>query len=173
MADQTRSCPYCGETILAVARKCKHCGEFLDGSSSASSPSIHMGTCQEMVLWMGSPSHYYYLPAYIIGGLLIVAFGLGLIVIVWALLDRYSKVFTLTNRRVMSKSGILARTTIEVTMKDIRGIYLKMNVIERMFGLGTVEVGSAATGGVEVSFIGIPKAENVKEWISTLKRQAE
>jgi predicted RNA-binding Zn-ribbon protein involved in translation (DUF1610 family) len=24
-------CPYCGEEILAQAKKCKHCGEFLDG----------------------------------------------------------------------------------------------------------------------------------------------
>lgn len=25
-----RECPYCGEEILKVARKCKHCGEFFD-----------------------------------------------------------------------------------------------------------------------------------------------
>ena len=26
-----KACPYCGEMILAAAKKCKHCGEFLDG----------------------------------------------------------------------------------------------------------------------------------------------
>jgi hypothetical protein len=30
--NETKACPYCGETILSVARKCKHCGEFLDDS---------------------------------------------------------------------------------------------------------------------------------------------
>jgi hypothetical protein len=29
---KTKACPYCGESILAVARKCKHCGSMLDGS---------------------------------------------------------------------------------------------------------------------------------------------
>ena len=29
---ETKNCPYCGEEILAVAKKCKHCGEWLDSS---------------------------------------------------------------------------------------------------------------------------------------------
>ena len=30
MSDKVKTCPFCGEEILEVAVKCKHCGEWLD-----------------------------------------------------------------------------------------------------------------------------------------------
>lgn len=39
LAETTKPCPYCGETILDAAKKCKHCGEFLTTINPPSPPS--------------------------------------------------------------------------------------------------------------------------------------
>ena len=33
MSDEMKNCPACGDEILASAKKCKHCGEWLDKSA--------------------------------------------------------------------------------------------------------------------------------------------
>src|SRR4029078_4657685 len=49
-AEATKRCPFCGEVILAIAKKCKHCGEFLDrappnpfSAASTGSPAASPG----------------------------------------------------------------------------------------------------------------------------------
>lgn len=37
--EETKRCPYCGEEILAIAKKCKHCGEWLDTNSRNTLPN--------------------------------------------------------------------------------------------------------------------------------------
>jgi uncharacterized protein (DUF983 family) len=32
--EEVKRCPYCGEEVLTVAKKCKHCGEWLDKSAN-------------------------------------------------------------------------------------------------------------------------------------------
>lgn len=48
-SDDKASCPYCGETILTVAKKCKHCNEIIDpslryiGHGGASQLQVNVG----------------------------------------------------------------------------------------------------------------------------------
>lgn len=39
MNEDVKNCPYCGEVILASAKKCKHCGEWLDKNFAKSRES--------------------------------------------------------------------------------------------------------------------------------------
>lgn len=46
---QTRPCPFCGEQILLIAVKCKHCGEFLNQQSrSATSSPVYAPSRQPL-----------------------------------------------------------------------------------------------------------------------------
>ena len=46
--EETKKCPYCGKEILAVAKKCKHCGEWLDERNEQKN-TIPCPACGEQV----------------------------------------------------------------------------------------------------------------------------
>jgi len=197
--EKQKRCQFCGELILAIARKCKHCGEFLDGLQGreiAPAPSESDKPEPEKTVWTGTPSLLCYLPAYVAGvilpvavlliaiiaigstggsfvliPILVVGIGGGLSIIWWAQLDRKNTVFTVTSRRVMAKRGIISKSTQEVTMKDIRTINFTQGILERIFSLGTVQICSAGTGDIDVQFAGIPNAQRVKDIISRYKEK--
>lgn len=118
----------------------------------------------EKTLWEGQPAWGYYTGAYIIATLTIFAI-FPIFTFVWVPFDRNSRRFTLTNRRVRSKVGVFNQKTNEVLLQDIRLLNVKYGFFERLFGLGTIEIGSAGTGKIEVMLLGIHEAEQVTKLI--------
>lgn len=52
MSDATKNCPECGEQILAVARKCRYCGQYLDAEAKAQN---RPGAFERMLTPVGCP----------------------------------------------------------------------------------------------------------------------
>ena len=176
---QTRDCPFCGEEILLSAIKCKHCGEFLDGRNRKPDtpvvpPQKNVQPKVEKDVWKGHPSYLYYLAIFIIGVLLIPACGIGLLIILFAILDRNTRVYTLTNKRALAKAGIISRQIHEVGTKDVRNINIKQGVFARLFGVGTVEIESAAAAGQgHVRFVGVKDPLHIRDLIRREKDEAD
>ena len=48
---ETKNCPFCGEEVLATAKKCKHCGEWLE-TTSATKKIIRSKPNYVLLSWM-------------------------------------------------------------------------------------------------------------------------
>lgn len=82
---------------------------------------------------------------------------------------RYRRLYTVTDQRVIERNGLIARNTNEMEIRHIRGINVRQNVLERLLGIGTIEIISAADGGAEVVFGGVRDPFGVKDRIRALR----
>ena len=47
--NETKTCPYCGETILTIAKKCRYCGEWLDEPQPEAKKTKECPVCGEEI----------------------------------------------------------------------------------------------------------------------------
>lgn len=77
-----------------------------------------------------------------------IAFGLGIIIglaqLVWQSLQWWSRIYILTDRRIIRQKGVIRPTVFEVKLRDIKHTSVFRKLRERALGLGSI--GFAATG---------------------------
>ena len=73
------------------------------------------------------------------------------------ILTIYDVKYTLDVRGIEAKIGILSlsQSITRIRYEDIRSIDSRQTLTERMLGIGTIEIGTAASAGLEISFEGI------------------
>ena len=67
----------------------------------------------------------------------------------WQFLEWLSRVYVLTDRRIISVHGVLRITVIEAPLQQIQQTYATFSIRERLFGLGTIAFATAGTAFVE------------------------
>ena len=100
----------------------------------------------------------------ITGVILLVA---GLVVLAYGILRRNATEMAVTNRRVLIKTGMASRRTLDMMLSTVESIGVEETVLGRMMGFGTVIV--RGTGGTPETFLMIAHPQdfrrNVQEQI--------
>ena len=152
-----KDCPFCGEQVLESAKKCKHCGEFIDSSGESPLP--------ENVLWAGHPAFLCYsLPFFC--GIVLLPVGIGLIIIAVVLIKMNTTKYLISNRKIRMESGVFTKEIHEIRLKDIKTISLRKEFQDSLRGTGTIIIIPAGTSGQKLALCGISNPERINSIIN-------
>jgi len=84
-------------------------------------------------------------------------------------LDRARRVYQVTNKRVIVEWGIVAKSSNEIRVQDIRSINVSKSGLSGILGIGNVEFSSAASDDAEVTFVKVPGADKVRDAVRALQ----
>jgi hypothetical protein len=86
-------------------------------------------------------------------------------------IHRYASLYLVTSRRVEFVEGLVARSSREVRIVDIRAINVSRKGLRGLIGVGTVEFASAGGDDVEVAFRDVWNAAGIKRLVRSLQDQ--
>lgn len=81
---------------------------------------------------------------------------LGLAYVLTGLVTVWTTELAVTNRRVIAKSGLIRRFTVEVLHNKVEGLTVDQSILGRMLGFGTIHVNGTGSGRTPVPHISQP-----------------
>ena len=98
---------------------------------------------------------------------------IALLMIGSILISRYSCFYTLTNKKAISKVGLIRRDERSAPISKITDTRVSQGVWQRLLGYGNVQISTAGSSGYEVNFININNPYYVKTQIDDLIEKHE
>jgi uncharacterized membrane protein YdbT with pleckstrin-like domain len=75
--------------------------------------------------------------------LLILAFGIGILLLLYWYIKTRATALTVTDQELMYERGILSKDRTSVSLKHIRSVNIAQGFVNRVMGVGTVQVSTA------------------------------
>jgi uncharacterized membrane protein YdbT with pleckstrin-like domain len=75
--------------------------------------------------------------------LLIAAFGIGIILLLYWYIKTRATALTVTDQELMYERGILSKDRTSVSLKHIRSVNIAQGFVNRVMGVGTVQISTA------------------------------
>ncbi|WP_340537482.1 PH domain-containing protein [Nocardioides sp. GXZ039] len=87
--------------------------------------------------------------------------------VVWPFLEWLSSSYTITNRRLMTRHGVITRRGHDIPLGRISDVAYERDLIDRMLGCGTLVISDASTNG-QVLIYDIPRVEDAQRQLNQL-----
>jgi len=110
----------------------------------------------EKVIYTGAVSLWSLLPLFILGALLLPAFGIGLLLFLWAYIEYKTTELAFTNKRVIAKSGFIRRQTVELNLVKVESLQVNQGIVGRIFNFGTLVISGAGNPQAPIKGISNP-----------------
>ena len=148
--------------------------------------SLDLHNAGEQIIWTGKSSQLLNLKYFTVAFLFVIAavwlsfiytaylLFIGLAAILYALsrfLVLYSASYTLTNQRIIRRSGVLNRTTFEIELYRVKDVHLYEPLYLRLFGLGTISLISSQRREQIFELVAIAHASEIREQLRHLVEQ--
>jgi uncharacterized membrane protein YdbT with pleckstrin-like domain len=78
-----------------------------------------------------------------------------LIVLLWGLIRRITTTYTITNRRLTIRSGLLSREMHETRLERVQNVNSRQRLLERLLRVGTVDFDTAGGAAYDFRFRGV------------------
>ena len=107
----------------------------------------------ELIKYEGKTSVWSLLPKIILGLILLSYYGVGLLFWISAAITYYTTELAITNKRVVAKTGLIRRKTIEMNIPKIESLREEQSFLGRIFNYGSILVSGA--GNPQAPILGI------------------
>jgi uncharacterized membrane protein YdbT with pleckstrin-like domain len=97
--------------------------------------------------------------------LLIAAFGLGILILLYWYIKTRATALTVTDHEIMYERGILSKDRTAVSLKHVRAVHVTQGFVNRLFGVGTVQI-STAGDEPEFTVADLPDPHVIREAIA-------
>lgn len=182
-----KPCPLCGEMIMATAKKCKHCGEYLDSPAARQAAAAQVAAGEVIFELTVSQwdNAFKYLVCLILLGLAVVGviylpplkpflpevtaagiFLCSLLMWIFYITTRSSRCI-IRSTRIDTQMGILNRKYDSVDLLRVHDVQLQQSFIQRLLGVGTVVIQSSDPSSPVLELYMIPQARAVYDYITT------
>ena len=116
----------------------------------------------ETVLYKDSPAMFRNRPVLFLVCCALIPFGIGLVVLFVWWLRCLATSLVITERRITLRQGLLSKDTNDVLIADIRNVKVRQNLLQRIFGVGTVAVSTSGQSDMEIEVHGVRAPERIK-----------